>query len=105
MSLHGSLSVLDEIYLNILFFLQQYGWYLVAAILLISYLRSIDWKEYLPKQLLESKADIDRKKQLDQHRRMVRQAQVEALSQNQPLSAAAALIAPEESNPADKKGV
>ena len=104
MSLHGSLSVLDEIYVSIIQFLQQYGWYLVGAFLLISYLRSIDWKQHLPKQLTESSTEKYRKQQLDQHMRMVRQAQMEVLSQNKPLSAASSLLQPEEpANSKDKK--
>ena len=60
--------------------------------------------KHLPKQLTESSTEKYRKQQLDQHMRMVRQAQMEVLSQNKPLSAASSLLQPEEpANPKDKK--
>lgn len=68
-------TVLDEIFANILIFIQQYGWRIVFSLLFIYILREYILKAITESQWYRSIVKDSRKELLDKHKEQIRSRQ------------------------------
>ncbi len=76
------MNAIDELTHTLLRYIEQYGWYLLALVVVGYALNSVDWTAYLPSTVTTvlTAHERERNKELDKHMRMIRREQIRAFA-------------------------